>query len=637
MLLLDDVSLPPEDWPRLARALPGWRCVLAVAQPSPSSCAYTHQMDGLSPDDALTLMEHELGHWVGSAERPLVQQACASLGANPLELLQLVSLAAKQQLSLADTIVDLSLEHGPAALQEQILACLSEPERRVLVTLASADPAPLSVAALGAVTELPQIMPILDDLQRQYLVERQGALYRVRLPLAAALRPALDTTPWLWRVLTHVLDSLEHEAATPHSEEDLLGSAPALCNAAAGAEWWAEVIRLARAAEGPLALSRRWDAWETVLNHALGASRALSDRSTEAWALHQLGTRSLCLGDVRQGRAQLERSLRLQRAGVARTPAKENLAYARANVVAPYPLSLPGQRGADFLSSEGSAVASGPTRTSQPFPWVGAVTFVLLTSILALGGALSARFLRGSNEPAPHATALPLVKAAAVQRLGVQATASTVQAILTSQEPTTAPTATGLPATSVAIASPVPSTTPSPITAPALVYDFVASASRARWRNSVQQVLGYPSRVSASIGLVRPYAGLLEDGQSIAGGLETRPNRAKRGFLRGYYRQAATVEPGDRFRARVGFAQGAEGGDVTFRLSFDAACNGTYDARWALQKVYDGHLAEWNIPLDSIFSATGSAARGCFALQVDAGESSVDDRAVWVEAQVERP
>ena len=177
--------------------------------------------------------------------------------------------------------------------------------------------------------------------------------------------------------------------------------------------------------------------------------------------------------------------------------------------------------------------------------------------------------------------------------------------------------------------------TPQPTAVPTVVFDFIASASKARWRNSVQQVLSFPSGGSMSPGLVRLFQDTLEDGQASDMALETRPNLAARGFIRGYYRPSITVEPGDRFRTWVGFRQGAEGGQVTFRFSFDAGCNGTYDARWELPKGYDSHLAEWAIPLDSLFAGHKSA-RGCFALQVDAGESSKDDHAIWVGARIER-
>jgi hypothetical protein len=638
LLLLDDGSLLPEAWTNLMQALPGWRFVLAAAQPQAIGDAYIHCLDGLSSDDALTLVERELGHWVSSSEKPAVQQACASLQGNPLLLLQMVTLAGKQQRPLLELVADLPPERASEPLQEQILASLTEPERRILAALAGADGVRLSLSTLGDVTDLPQVGPILENLQRQYLVDAKGHLYQARRPLVVAFRQSSDTTPWLWRVLSNVLGTVEGDYASPVGEDEMLSDVPRLCAAATKVGWWAEAIRLARAAESYLAQSRRWGAWEAVLNHALQASRVTSDRATEAWALHQLGTRMLCLGDERQGHILLKRSLSLQRRPTGKALTRNNLAYSRANAGAYHtspasadqPVPSPG-RGLDALIRH--RLGRVAFRLS---PWLAVGAISLIAIMLVLWGLRTPGFARSPTGRPAEVTPSRVTNAAAIQT-PVSAQPSPLPTSPATSQPTTAvasPTAMATP-------SPVPTMTPEPTVAPTLapvvVYDFVASASRARWRNSAQQVLSFPSRGATALGLVCPFQDLLEDGRSATAGLETRPNLIRQGFLRGYYRQSVAVESGDCFYSSVGFRQGAEGGQVTFRVSFDSGCNGTYDARWELQKAYDGHLAEWAIPLDILFAGGDKPATGCFALQVDAGESSRNDHAVWVEARIERP
>jgi hypothetical protein len=72
---------------------------------------------------------------------------------------------------------------------------------------------------------------------------------------------------------------------------------------------WPGVLELARTAEPAFALSTRWGAWEAVLEFALGASRALGDRSGEGWALHQLGVRAMALGDEESARSLFSQAL----------------------------------------------------------------------------------------------------------------------------------------------------------------------------------------------------------------------------------------------------------------------------------------------------------------------------------------
>ena len=80
----------------------------------------------------------------------------------------------------------------------------------------------------------------------------------------------------------------------------------ALVDRAADEERWGDVIRLGRAIEGALAWGRCWAAWERVLLRVHAGASATGDAATEAWALHQLGTRAYGVGDVEHAQKLLE-------------------------------------------------------------------------------------------------------------------------------------------------------------------------------------------------------------------------------------------------------------------------------------------------------------------------------------------
>src|SRR5262249_42938857 len=63
-----------------------------------------------------------------------------------------------------------------------------------------------------------------------------------------------------------------------------------------------------------LVVSARWGAWELALEGCLGAAKALGDRSVEAWVLHEMGTRAVCLGDERTARRLLTQAAALREA-----------------------------------------------------------------------------------------------------------------------------------------------------------------------------------------------------------------------------------------------------------------------------------------------------------------------------------
>ena len=66
---------------------------------------------------------------------------------------------------------------------------------------------------------------------------------------------------------------------------------------------------MGHAVEEALTVSGQWDMWGTVLSSINTAARAQGDIAEQAWVLHQLGTRSLLLGDRAESKASLSDAL----------------------------------------------------------------------------------------------------------------------------------------------------------------------------------------------------------------------------------------------------------------------------------------------------------------------------------------
>jgi hypothetical protein len=79
-------------------------------------------------------------------------------------------------------------------------------------------------------------------------------------------------------------------------------------------ERWDDVLRLGKASEAPMALGGRHGAWKQVLEYSWNAARLMEprDKAAEAWALHQLGSRSLLRDQLGAARVLLHESLRRQ-------------------------------------------------------------------------------------------------------------------------------------------------------------------------------------------------------------------------------------------------------------------------------------------------------------------------------------
>jgi hypothetical protein len=314
LILLDDVELARDEVEALMSAAPG--CTFCLASPERRLWGEGRAMAlrGLPPDDALTLLAQELGRPLTSEERPVAQDICTALEGHPLHIIQAAAIAREEGRPLAEVARQAQTPSLAGALTTLALASLAEPERRALAALAALSGAPLSADHLAILTGLADAAPVLEALQRRGLVQAHSPRYSLTGTLGQDLQRAWNLNPWAERALAYFTAWAEGQRQTP---DRLLAEADAILRIlawAVGARRWREVLRLARAVEGALALGGRWEAWAKVLQCGFQAARALGDQAAEAWALHQLGTHALCLGDATTARASLTQALRLREA-----------------------------------------------------------------------------------------------------------------------------------------------------------------------------------------------------------------------------------------------------------------------------------------------------------------------------------
>ncbi len=181
-----------------------------------------------------------------------------------------------------------------------------------------------------------------------------------------------------------------------------------------------------------------------------------------------------------------------------------------------------------------------------------------------------------------------------------------------------------------------PSPTPVPTLPPPamIVMDFYQRAPDAQWRNSDHLTLSFPGAGNDSRGFARYADGyVLEDGHVHSRVLETHPKWSAYGRISGYY-PAVTLPPNSHFRAKIGFIAASGGGcgagDATFRFFIRVA--GTTHRLGEWHKVCNGHLQSVEVDL----SAYAGQSATMF-IQVDAGATSSQDWAVWVNPLVATP
>jgi hypothetical protein len=298
LVVLDDVGWDRDELSALMDWAP--RCLFALAgeQRRLWGEGRSQQLGGLAPTAALALLERELGRPLAGEERERALELCRRLDGRPLGILQAAELARDGALPLAD----------PAQLEQLVRARLDPPQQRALRVLETLRPAAVHADDLGAIAALPDAAAVLERLRAAGAAQANSPRWNVVLQAQEA-SPDEDAE-LAARAVAHLTRAADADAQRPLADVPALLAAFA---AAARAQRWSELAAGVRRVDAPLTLRGRWGAWRIALEHARAAAVARGDARGEAWALHQLGTRAGCLGQLDAAVPRLERALALRR------------------------------------------------------------------------------------------------------------------------------------------------------------------------------------------------------------------------------------------------------------------------------------------------------------------------------------
>jgi hypothetical protein len=309
LILLDDVDITPEQIESLMNIAPNCTFVAATIKRTLFGETREVTLKGLPATEAVNLFEREFGRALSAEERQGAQSICESVDCIPQRILRAAHQAREENRSLVAPAPQ------PLPSPDQTLATAevkprSEDERKVLAALAVFYGAPVIAEHVEAVASVSGVKEMLDEFETQGLVQS----HEERYTLASDVNNALlgDLMPGLKRALTHFVDWTEANRGKP---EIIAASAQPILlilKWAVAAKHWAEAKRLGHATEEALTLSGKWDMWATVLQSILKSAQGLQDRANEAWALHQIGTRALCLGARSAAQASLNSALAIR-------------------------------------------------------------------------------------------------------------------------------------------------------------------------------------------------------------------------------------------------------------------------------------------------------------------------------------
>jgi hypothetical protein len=357
LILLDDVDAEQCELEHLFDIAPRCAFVVATRRRRLWGEGRTLMLKGLPSDDAVRLLEHAIERPLDETERSAAEHLCVALEGHPLRIVQAAALTRDRGTSLDGWAPDVR----PESLITELLKSVDERQRRALLALTALPGVPLHVQQVAGIAEITDVDAALTPLVHRGLIVRSQSRLLIADGVVDRLRRREDLTPWVNRAITYFTAWAERNRRSPVI---LLEEAEALLRVqqdAAEARRWGEVLRLGRLLEGALVIGGRWGAWAITLDHCLAAAKATGDRSAEAWALHEIGTRAVCLGETGRARALLGQAVKLRESipdDAAAAASRQNLVF----VAAPVSTSTP-ERATPPLRWELDAL---PIREAEP-------------------------------------------------------------------------------------------------------------------------------------------------------------------------------------------------------------------------------------------------------------------------------
>ena len=311
LILLDNAKLSRKDIEKLGETAPN--CVFAFTSLERSLWGEGRpiQVSGLSLDAALDLMKRELkrSQSLTAQEQAAATTICTGLNGHPLEILQHIAGMHESKEWLADVAGRVQKNTSQKARTEQLLKPLGQQKRSILAALAALGGIAISAKQALAIADEGTASD-LGDLEKMHLVQQEDSHYSLSTNLLSSIEQIENLTPYIERAVFFVTKWAQH--TTPEKLQQESEAISYLLQWSIKQGRWNDVLLLGKPFESALALSGQWELQAQVLQRYAQAAENLGDNSAVAWALHQLGVRSLGLGQTSRAQNLLNKAFKLR-------------------------------------------------------------------------------------------------------------------------------------------------------------------------------------------------------------------------------------------------------------------------------------------------------------------------------------
>jgi hypothetical protein len=317
LVLLDHTTLDADQLRPLLDLFPNSPALIARPAALPG-LARPIKLGVLPRSDAIELFSATSGLLIDDGNRASVDAICALLNDVPLAVVRAADLVRERNVPLDQVRTRLAAAPSPAGdniavglgrAAELIRSVLTPLESEVLTVAAnlpgtSIDPqtiadvirsrTPGGESTIAGPPSSTAIAATIEPLKALGLLHANSPRVRLDAGLREFWRGTADDSS----IKDRLLAQLRRDQKVGRFDNDEycaneLGHVLGAIEHAVKTQQWTAAITLGRAIDRYLTLHGLWDAWGQIADRVLQSAQAAGDRSAQAWALHQLGTRAI--------------------------------------------------------------------------------------------------------------------------------------------------------------------------------------------------------------------------------------------------------------------------------------------------------------------------------------------------------
>ena len=317
LVVLDNLSFSAKQLSTLPDLFSQGALIRSAKSPtSPNVGDVGFQLKELPRDESIQLFALKIDATLSEGSKALIDSICDLLGDCPLAIVTAASVMKANNLALdrvRDALQDAKVESkgkmrvGIERAYSLAYSLLSDNERKALAIAAvangvSVDPKMLNVSEAS-----------IEKLKAVELLHANSPRLRIDPAMREIVKRHADQNAIQSQIVFYLRDAVSTHPKNFELHRDELGNILGAIQWASDLKRWDDLIALGRGIDPYLTLYGLWDVWRATLASVLDAAKRGGDRAVEGWALHQLGTRDVGVGQIESARSLLNQALQIRK------------------------------------------------------------------------------------------------------------------------------------------------------------------------------------------------------------------------------------------------------------------------------------------------------------------------------------